>query len=124
MSKQQDIPQKFTPGFIAALDGRTGVAQEMRERFSELTRDLGGADQLSYQQRSLCERVLWLEHWIRVQETALARGDNAAFDVGRYTQASNAIQGIYAKLGLRRVARDVPSLGEFIRTKQQGAAQQ
>ncbi|WP_275099519.1 hypothetical protein [Sedimenticola hydrogenitrophicus] len=121
--KADRVPAKFEPGFIAALDGRTGIAQEMRERFQELTCDLGGADSLSYQQRSLCERVLWLEHWIRVQEAALARGDNAAFDVGRYTQAANSIQGLYAKLGLHRVARDVPTLGEYLKAKQ-GSPQQ
>jgi hypothetical protein len=120
-TKRASIPQKFEPGFIAALDGRTGIAQEMRERFTELTRDLGGADRLSYQQRSLCERALWLEHWIREQEAALARGDHAAFDVGRYTQASNAIQGLYAKLGLQRVAKQAPSVAELIRRNQGGA---
>lgn len=83
-----------------------------RGRYQELTADLGGAENLSYPQRSLCERALWLEYWLAQQERELAAGGE--FDVGRWTQAANSLQGIFGKLGLQRVARDVPSLNEFL----------
>jgi len=76
----------------------------MRERYLEFTDDLGGADSLTYAKRSLVERVLWLEYWLAQQERALAQGQE--FDVGRWTQAVNALQGILSKLGFERQDKD------------------
>lgn len=109
---EKQIPEKYTPGYLNALDGRLGVAQVMRERYRAYTDDLGGADRLSYAQRSLVERALWLEYWLAQQEEQLARGQD--FDIGKWVQAANALQGILTKLGLNRVARDVPSLHEYL----------
>jgi hypothetical protein len=94
------------------LDGRTGIARVMRSRYQEFTDDLGGIDRLSYAQRSLAERALWLEYWLADQERELASGGD--FDVGKWTQACNSLQGILSKLGLTRQARDVPDLGEYL----------
>ena len=112
MSKLQTPPERFSQGWLAELDGRTGIAQAMRERYTVFTDDLGGAERLSYAQRSLVERALWLEFWLASQEKALASGDD--FDVGRWTQAANSLQGILSKLGLQRIAKDVPDLGEYL----------
>lgn len=49
----QTIPAQFHNGWLDALDFRTAMAKEMRDRFVALTNDLGGADRLSYVQRSL-----------------------------------------------------------------------
>ena len=117
--KTQDIPGKFTNGWLDDLDGRLGLARELRERYQALTDDLGGADQLSYAQRSLSERALWLEFWLATQERELAAG--AEFDVARWTQAANSLQGIFAKLGLNRVARDAITLQQFIASKDSSA---
>jgi hypothetical protein len=87
----------------------------MRERFRAFTDDLGGADTLSYAKRSLVERALWLEFWLAQQEQALAGGSD--FDVGKWTQAANALQGILSKLGLDRQAKDLPSLNEYLARK-------
>ena len=95
---------KFTTGWRSELDKRTALAQVMRERYLEFTDDLGGADSLTYAKRSLVERVLWLEYWLAQQEGALAQGEE--FDVGRWTQAVNALQGILSKLGLERQDKD------------------
>ena len=97
-------PKKFNTGWRADLDKRTALAQVMRERYRAFTDDLGGADSLTYAKRSLVERVLWLEYWLAQQEGALAQGEE--FDVGRWTQAVNALQGILSKLGLERRDKD------------------
>src|SRR5690554_1127904 len=115
----QSIPEQFNNGWLDALDFRTAMAREMRDRFVALTNDLGGADRLSYAQRSLCERALWLEYWLASQERSLATGSE--FDAGKWTQACNALQGIFTKLGLNRVPRDVPDLSEWIREREQAA---
>lgn len=113
MSKLQAPPDKFSSGWLDELDGRTGIAQTMRDRFKTFTDDLGGANRLSYAQRSLVERALWLEYWLATQEQTLAKGDE--FDVGKWVQAANSLQGILTKLGLQRVAKDVPDIGEYLR---------
>ena len=111
----QAPPRNFNTGWLSELDGRTAIAQEMRERFRAFTDDLGGADTLSYAKRSLVERALWLEFWLAQQEQALAGGSD--FDVGKWTQAANALQGILSKLGLDRRAKDLPSLNEYLARK-------
>ena len=111
----QAPPKTFNTGWLSELDGRTAIAQEMRERFRAFTDDLGGADTLSYAKRSLVERALWLEFWLAQQEQALAGG--AEFDVGKWVQAANGLQGILSKLGLDRQAKDVPSLNEYLARK-------
>lgn len=114
-TKSTTVTDKFNTGWLSELDGRTGIAQVMRERYQSFTADLGGADLLSYAQRSLCERAIWLEYWIASQERELA--ENKAFDVSRWTQATNSLQGIFSKLGLERQARNVPDLQDFIKEK-------
>ena len=115
-SKTQPVGSQFTNGWLDGLDGRLGVARELRQRFQALTGDLGGSASLSYAERSLCERALWLEYWLAKQETELANGGE--FDVGKWVQAANSLQGIFAKLGLKRVAKDVPSLHEWVAARE------
>lgn len=110
------VPEDFGSGWLDALDSRTSLARHMRDRFEAFADDLGGSDQLSYAQRSLVERGLWLEFWLADQERQLATG--AEFDVGKWVQAANSLQGIYSKLGLHRVAKDVPTLATYIASKE------
>mgnify|MGYP003680834198 CR=1 FL=1 len=117
MTKLKDIPTDYRPGYLDALDGRTAVAQEMRRRFDEVASDLGGAEQLSYMQRSLIARFLWAEHWLQQQEIAIAQGE--AVDIGKYVQASNNLVGLSNRLGLDRKAKDIPSLNDYIASRGQ-----
>jgi hypothetical protein len=112
MPKIQSMPEKFQNGWLSELDSRTSIAREMQERYQALTDDLGGVTALSYQQRSLVERSLWLEYWLVTQEKELAQQDGC-FDVARWVQAANSLQGIYSKLGLSRVTRE-KSLNDII----------
>jgi len=112
----EESTARFRRGWLDRLDSRYGLTMELRERFDEICTDLGGADSLSYMQRSLIERALWLEHWLTTQERALAKGGD--FDVSRWIQAANSLQGIYTRLGLERRARDMPSLGDYLRQRE------
>ena len=112
MNKLQTPPDRFSQGWLDQLDGRTGIAVLMRDRYRAFTDDLGGVDRLSYAQRSLVERALWLEYWLAEQERELAGGSE--FNVNRWIQGANSLQGILSKLGLARQARDVPDLGEYL----------
>ena len=70
---------------------------------------------MSYVQRSLIERALWLEFWIAAQERTLAAGGEV--DVGRLTQAGNSLLGLFRTIGLERKSRDVTSLSDYIASK-------
>lgn len=112
------IPGKYARDWIDNLDGRTKLAAMVNDRLQGLEIDLGGRDALSYQQRSLAKRAIWMEAIIEQQEAALSRGED--IDQGKLTQAVNSLIGLYSKLGLERQARDVPSLHDYIRSR--GAA--
>lgn len=107
------VPDRYTLGYLDALDGRSAIAQELRARYAEVCSDRGGADYLSYLERSLVERCIWLEYWLSMQERDLAEGK--AFDMGRYAQAVNSYQGLAAKIGLPRVPRDVTGLQQYLK---------
>ena len=111
MPKTTGIPEDYRTGWLDKLDGRLALAGEVRSRFAQLTQDLGGADRLSYAQRSLCERAIWLEYWLASQERELAAGRE--FDVGRWTQGLNSLQGVLSRLGLERKSRDL-SLNDYL----------
>ncbi len=114
-TKNQTISPKYEAGWLDNLDSRTAIAKDMRDRYQALTNDLGGLPALSYQQRSLAERALWLEYWLSSQERELAEGKE--FDVGKWVQACNGLQGIYAKLGLNRKARDIPTINDYLNNR-------
>ena len=113
MSKTQQIPNSYTNDWLKNLDGRTALAVEMRQRQQALTDDLGGADRLSYQQRALVDRALFLELHLQQEEIKLATGQE--FDAGRWVQSCNALTGIFKTLGLHRVAKQAQDLNSYIR---------
>ena len=105
MSKIQEPPHKLSGNWIKDLDGRTELAQLMRENYRVMTDHLGGDDSLSYMQRALIEQALWLQSWLRQANSKLAAGDE--YDIGKVTAANNSLQGILSKLGLPKRARDI-----------------
>lgn len=115
-AKQLEIPKQYSAGWLDSLDGRYGLARELRQRFTEICSDLGGEAELSYMQRSLIERALWLEYWLTRQERELMQ--DAKFDVSRWIQAANSLQGIYSRLGLQRQARDTPDLQTYLKQRE------
>lgn len=114
-----EIPTQFEPRFLEHMDQRTVAARELRQRLNAITDDLGGADQLSYARRSLVRRAVWLESWLETQEAKAAQGEDV--DIGRQTQALNALLGLYKTIGLERRAKEVPSLHDYLNQKARGA---
>jgi hypothetical protein len=113
--KSREIPASYTGDWIQKLDGRTAIAKAIQDRLATLEDDLGGRDSLSYQQHSLCKRIVWLEALIESREAALARGDEIS--EGAHTQQINALVGLLKTVGLDRKARDVPDLQTYLRNK-------
>lgn len=115
MSKSQNIPNRFSENFLEKLDYRTSLAQTIRGRLAELANDLGGMDTLSYQERSLCKRIIWLEATIEIQEAALSRGED--IEHGKLSQSVNTLIGLLKTIGLERRSKEL-SLSDFIKAKQ------
>lgn len=114
MPKQSDVPASYSPDWIEALDGRTTLARAVQNRLANLETDLGGRAALSYQQRSLCKRAIWMEAVIEQLEAGLARGEEV--DLGRMTQATNTLIGLMKTLGLKRQAREV-TMADIVGTR-------
>ena len=110
-----DLPQRYSADWIEKLDGRTTLAKVVQSRLAELQADLGGLQSLSYQERSLTRRAVWLEALIESREAALARGEE--IEEGAHVQSVNALMGVWKALGLQRRAKDVTDLATYLRSK-------
>lgn len=111
MTKQQTPSDSYKPDWLASLDKRTAIAQELRQRHGALCADLGGVGSLSYQVKALIDRAIFLEYHLQEEERKLATG--ADFDSGRWVQACNSLSGIFSKLGLQRQCKEI-SLNQYI----------
>ncbi len=107
-------PERFEPGFIASTDMRFALPKLLRERLRTLCTDLGGEAALSYQERSLAERLIHLE-WQVGEWEARAR-DGKPIDHARYLHAINALNGLVRSLGMKRRAREL-SLADVLNGK-------
>lgn len=114
--KSREIPASYSENWVSKLDGRTSLARIIQDRLTTLQNDLGGPDQLSYQQRSLCRRAIWMEAVIEQQEIALSKGEE--IDQGKLTQATNTLIGLFRHLGLERQSREALSLTEYLAQKE------
>ncbi len=109
--------QDYSPNWLSKLDKRTAISVELRNRHVQLCNDLGGLSGLSYQQKSLIDRALFLEFHLEQQEQQLI--SDGEFDSGKWVQAVNSLQGIYSKLGLNRVAKEPLSISQFMAAKKE-----
>jgi hypothetical protein len=110
--KATEVPAKYATDFLTTLDGRVRVARTLRERLASILTDLGGADALSHAQRSLAKRAVHVEGLLEGIEAKLATGE--VVDVMPYLAAINTLMGLFTRLGLKRVARDVSPLRELL----------
>jgi hypothetical protein len=111
-TKPTDVENKYHGAVLDKLDGRVRLARTLRERMRALTNDLGGVNDLSYQEQSLCKRAVHLERLLERKESALAHGGTC--DESTYLNSINALSGLYSKLGLRRRAKQVLTLQEYV----------
>lgn len=114
--KLRSLPTKYAADWLDRLDYRTAIARAVRQRFEALTNDLGGVDSLSYQERSLCSRIVWVEALLETREAAIAAGEE--INEGAYVQGVNALVGLLRAVGFERRTKPLPSLQDYLR--QQG----
>jgi hypothetical protein len=111
--KVSEVANRYRENFLDSMDGRAEVTRTLRERFSTLTADLGGISNLSYQEHSLCRRIIHLERLIEKDELTLAH--NGTIDRHAHFAALNSLSSLFSKLGLRRRAKQIPSLSDYLR---------
>ena len=99
---------------MAEMDGRTLVARELRDRLHALSADLGGWNSLSYQERSLCRRVIHLERLTEQKELKLAQGGR--LDENLYFNCINSLSGLWSKIGLKRRVK-ILALTDYLAAK-------
>jgi hypothetical protein len=106
------LPQRFDPNFADRLSRRYSLAGVVLARRVELETHLGGAEALSYVERGLVKRTLWLELLIERYEQQVANGE--AVDIGAITQLNNSLKGLYKDLGLKRRTKPAKPLAEIV----------
>jgi hypothetical protein len=103
------LPVKFDPDFIERLSKRYSLARIVQARREALEAHCGG--DLSYVQRSLVKRTVWLELLTESYEQRVASGEQ--IDVGALTQLNNTLKGLYKDLGIKPTARPVQTLDQL-----------
>lgn len=121
--KKTGLPAKYRAGFLAKMDHRHLLSRELHAAYDEITGDLGGVDTLSHVKRSLCERFVWLETFMRGIEVRVgqAGAEDADKLLGRWVQAVNTLTGLARTLGLERRSRHVDSLQTYVAKKNTAA---
>ena len=107
------------PG-LGMVDGRTREARLYGLAVQDITDDLGGQDQLSRAELELARRAVGLSVLAAMAESRLLTGDE--INIAELVSVGNAQRRILATLGLKRVARDVPDLRDWLRQRETDAA--
>ncbi len=110
----------------AAMDGRTGEAHYVADQRADLLADIGGADNVTAQQRWLADEASFLRLELAYVRTFLAenppisRKRRAAHPILKdYLAMVNALRSILSDLGLERRAKDTESLDVYLSRRAQ-----
>jgi hypothetical protein len=97
--------------------GDTAWSRRFRDVLAEIVSDLGGADRLSEGQRQLARRCATISIQCERMEGIAAKGDD--IDLEQYGTLTDRLGRCFARLGLRRQARDLgPTLSDFLPRKE------
>jgi hypothetical protein len=93
--------------------GDSAWSRRFKDLVAEITSDLGGADCLSEGQRQLARRCATIALECEKIEVRAVSGQQ--IDLETYGQLTDRLGRAFARLGLKRVVRDVtPSLAEYL----------
>ena len=116
---KKEPPEKFQKGFLEDMDERYNLTHELRDRHKQLTTDLGGIDALSYAEKSLIERSLWIEYFVQRREKQLLLEPDKEPDIDSWFKGVKTLEIIFSKLGLKRKAKEVQSITDYLKSKEQ-----
>jgi len=101
-----------------ALDGRTRARKQFDAIAAGIARDLGGADRLTVVQLHLVEAFAGAAVHVHDLNARLLLGQEV--DVCAHSQAISTMVRIASRIGTKRVARDVTSLGQILAAGHRG----
>lgn len=101
---------------LGDIDGRTKAFRKTLDLIACIEEDLGGCDQLSTGQRQLIQRAALTGALLEDLEAKWLAGE--PIDPALYATLGNAQRRLFETVGLRRVPRDVTSLGDILRAGQ------
>lgn len=99
-------------GLLDGVDGRSGPARRYRDLIEQLASDLGGIDHISEAQTQLIRRTAGLAVRLEQAEAELINGGE--IDSETYTREINALVRVLGAIGLKRRARQIPTLKQYI----------
>ena len=97
-----------------ALDGRTAVAKQFDAIASAIAADMGGEDELSTIQRHLIEAFAGAAVHVSDLNARLLLGEKV--DLAQAAQAVTTLVRVASRSPIGRVARQIPSMAEYLRT--------
>ena len=103
------------PGPLARVDGRTRLVRVVRRTRADVTHALGGSDAITPQQ-AIAIRMLAEAEALR-QAIFAEAANGYPINVGDYAALATQGQRALKLLGMRRIAKDVPSLREYIESR-------
>jgi hypothetical protein len=118
------LPARYDRGFAWKLHGSCKVARQVARDLVEQWQDLGGVTELSAQQLTLVERVVFIRRRVLAYESAVLhneakRPDQAELplpmDAGVYSNHVNMLLGLLRTLGLERRTRPSQRLAQIMR---------
>lgn len=107
--KATALPEKFSTGFLARIDGRTEVARALRANYDAIVADIGGSDEVGHVKAALIERFVWLEGILQTLEHEMSTGTTDRNEaIGRWIAAVNSLTGLAKTLGVQRKGSSKP----------------
>jgi hypothetical protein len=98
------------------VDGRTAWARRFRDLIAVYVEDLGGEDNLSAAEKSLCRRIATITGELELLERKFALANGAtAVELEFYIRCAGGLRRLLEAIGLKRRARDVspPTIAEI-----------
>jgi hypothetical protein len=106
--------------FLAGIDGRTTWARRARDIVQSHVSDLGGVDNTSEAERSICRRAATISAELERMESGFAAaGEATEPQLDLYCRAASALRRLLEAIGIERRPRDVgpSSLADYVKAK-------
>lgn len=112
-SKRLSLPD-WNDDFLSHIDARSRLGYVLKQRLQALEDhvSVGEPERLTYPQRSLIRRALWLEARLELDESRIAIGD--PISAGAHACLLNALTNLFRTLGVEPKAKKVPTLRDYI----------
>jgi len=96
--------------------GDSAWSRRFRDLLAEITSDLGGPESLSEGQKQLARRCATIALECEKIEVRAVSGQQ--IDLETYGQLTDRLGRAFGRLGLKRVARDVETLAEYLASRE------